>query len=90
MNKYELKYQLEQMTSAVDRLTDTLGKQSQHISDLWQEIGDKNRMNINQKIEIIRLKDKVDRYRRRFYQDGVKKAEVEKDLREYMGESTDN
>ena len=47
-------------------------------------------MNINQKIEIIRLKDKVDRYRRRFYQDGVKKAEAEKDLREYMGESTDN
>lgn len=42
MNKYELKYQLEQMTSTVDRLTDVCGKQCEHISDLWAEIHLKN------------------------------------------------
>ena len=31
MNKYEIKYMLEQAMSSVDRLTDTTGKQSLHI-----------------------------------------------------------
>jgi uncharacterized protein YoxC len=38
MNKYEIKYQLEQMTSSVDRLTDVAGKQVNHIEELWKEI----------------------------------------------------
>ena len=42
MNKYEIKYILEQTTSAVDRLTDVAGKQSLHIEQLWEEIGSKN------------------------------------------------
>ena len=42
MNKYELKYILEQQSSIVDRLTDSLGKQSTHIQELWTEIGLKN------------------------------------------------
>ena len=40
MNKYELKYMLETMTSCVDRLTDSQGKQTHHISELWTEIGE--------------------------------------------------
>ena len=35
MNKYEIKYFLEQQTSAVDRLTDTNGKLTTHIEELW-------------------------------------------------------
>ena len=42
MNKYELKYMLEQMSSSVDRLTDVAGKQQHHISELWEEKGHKN------------------------------------------------
>ena len=44
MNKYELKYMLETMTSSVDRLTDSLGKQSLHIENLWHEIGQKQNL----------------------------------------------
>ena len=42
MNKFEIKYLLEQMTSSVDRLTDVAGKQVNHIDELWSEIGHKN------------------------------------------------
>ena len=44
MNKYEIKYLLETMTSSVDRLTDSLGKQSLHIENLWHEIGEKQNL----------------------------------------------
>jgi|TARA_R110000822_G_scaffold141248_1_gene279023 peptidoglycan hydrolase CwlO-like protein len=66
MNKYEIKYQLEQMTSAVDRLTDVAGKQVNHIEELWAEIGNKNsKINtLQEKIyerneEIHRLQDVI-------------------------------
>ena len=37
---------LEQMSSSVDRLTDVAGKQTHHIENLWEEIGQKqNRIN---------------------------------------------
>ena len=59
MNKYEIKYLLESMTSSVDRLTDSLGKQSHHISELWTEIGHKQDTISNQRYEIRRLKEKL-------------------------------
>ena len=40
---------LETMTSAVDRLTDSLGKQSLHIENLWNEIGEKQNLIANQR-----------------------------------------
>ena len=42
MNKYELKYMLEQQTSILDRLSDTTGKQLLHIQELWEEIKQKD------------------------------------------------
>ena len=42
MNKYEIKYLLESQTSILDRLSDTTGKQSLHIQELWQEIKQKD------------------------------------------------
>ena len=42
MNKYEIKYMLEQAMSSVDRLTDTTGKQSLHIENIWAEIKDRD------------------------------------------------
>ena len=42
MNKYEIKYLLESQTSILDRLSDTTGKQSLHIQELWEEIKQKD------------------------------------------------
>ena len=57
MNKYEIKYLLETMTSSVDRLTDSLGKQSLHIENLWHEIGEKQ--NLIAKIRNKKTKRKI-------------------------------
>ena len=62
MNKYEIKYLLETMTSSVDRLTDSLGKQSLHIENLWHEIGQKQNLISSQRYEIKRLKEKLSRF----------------------------
>jgi len=73
MNKYELKYILEQQSSIVD----SLGKQSTHIQELWTEIGLKNTKinNLTQVLgtkneEIIKLKNII-------------KSQSEKNLAEY-------
>ena len=42
MNKYELKYMLESQTSILDRLSDTTGKQSLHIQELWEQNKEKD------------------------------------------------
>ena len=52
MNKYEIKYLLETMTSSVDRLTDSLGKQSLHIQELREELKQKD-------IKITKLTNKI-------------------------------
>ena len=90
MNKYQLTYQLETMTSTVDRLSDVLGKQSHHISELWEEIGIKQNLINNQSTEIRRLKDMNDRYRRKLYVEKVDQAKFEKSFKEWTGESVDN
>ena len=90
MNKYELKYMLETELSKADRLIDVLGKHSHQFDALWQEIREKQDLINNQKTEIRRLKDMVDRYRRRLYVDKINQANTEKSLAEFMGESTDN
>jgi hypothetical protein len=90
MNKYELKYMLETELSKGDRLIDIMGKHSHQFDALWQEIREKQDKINNQIIEIRRLKDMVDRYRRRLYADKVNQANTEKSLAEFMGESVDN
>ena len=52
MNKYEIKYLLESQTSILDRLSDTTGKQSLHIQELWEEIKQKD-------IKITKLTNKI-------------------------------
>ena len=52
MNKYEIKYLLESQTSILDRLSDTTGKQSLHIQELWVEIKQKD-------IKITKLTNKI-------------------------------
>ena len=52
MNKSEIKYLLESQTSILDRLSDTTGKQSLHIQELWEEIKQKD-------IKITKLTNKI-------------------------------
>ena len=52
MNKYEIKYLLESQPSILDRLSDTTGKQSLHIQELWEEIKQKD-------IKITKLTNKI-------------------------------
>lgn len=90
MNKYEIKYMLETMTSAVDRLTDSLGKQSLHIENLWNEIGEKQNLIANQRYEIKRLKERLLEIFRKQHKDQLEEADFEKRFKEFIGESVDH
>ena len=59
MNKYELKYMLEQQTSILDRLSDTTGKQSLHIQELWEEIKQKDNRITKLTNKIYELQDVI-------------------------------
>ena len=74
MNKYEIKYLLETMTSSVDRLTDSLGKQSLHIENLWHEIGEKQNLISSQRYEIKRLKEKLFEFWKQRHEDKLEEA----------------
>ena len=52
MNKYEIIYLVESQTSILDRLSDTTGKQSLHIQELWEELKQKD-------IKITKLTNKI-------------------------------
>ena len=59
MNKYELKYMLEQQTSILDRLSDTTGKQLLHIQELWEEIKQKDNRITKLTNKIYELQDVI-------------------------------
>ncbi len=84
MNKYELKYFIEQQSSAVDRLTDVLGNQSNHINDLWQKNKELQETIKNQGSYIARLRIKLHRI------EMTEDAQEEKNFKDLLGENTDN
>ena len=84
MNKYELKYFIEQQSSAVDRLTDVLGNQSNHINDLCQKNKDLQETIKNQGSYIARLRVKLHRI------EMTEDAQEEKNIKDLLGENTDN
>ena len=90
MNKYEIKYMLETMTSSVDRLTDSLGKQSHHISELWTEIGEKQTKINNLAWENKELREKLIKCQKIVLKDRQDEADIEKRFNEFMGKSVDN
>ena len=90
MNKIEIKYLLESMTSSVDRLTDALGKSSHHISELWTEIGEKQNAISNQRYEIRRLKEKLYECMKKDHNSKLEEADFEKKLKECVGERVGN
>jgi len=68
---------LEQMVSSVDRLTDTTGKQTLHIENLWEEIGAKNRTIGTFKDKLVEKNEEILRLR------NIIKTQSEKNLAEY-------
>jgi regulator of replication initiation timing len=90
MNKYEIKYLLETMTSSVDRLTDSLGKQSHHISELWTEIGEKQTKINNLAWENKELREKLVKCQKIVLKDRQDEADIEKRFNEFYGKSVDN
>ena len=90
MNNYELKYMLETMTSCVDRLTDSQGKQTHHISELWTEIGEKQNIITNQRYEIKKLKERLLELFRKEHKDRLEDADFERRYKEFVGESVDH
>ena len=85
MNKYEIKYMLEQNTSAVDRLTDVAGKQSLHIEQLWEEIGSKNSTIGLYKDKLTEKNEEIIKLR------NIIKSQTEKNLAEhYFPNEVDN
>ena len=63
MNKYEIKYMLEQAISSVDRLNDTQGKQSLHIENIWAEIKDRDSTIELYKSKLIEKNEEIIRLR---------------------------
>ena len=90
MNKYEIKYMLETMTSSVDRLTDSLGRQTLHIENLWHQIGQKQNLISSQRYEIKRLKEKLLVIFKQKYSEKIEEADWEKRFKEFVGESVDH
>ena len=90
MNKYEIKYLVETMTSSVDRLTDSLGKQSHHISELQTEIGEKQTKINNLAWENKELREKLIKCQKIVLKDRQDEADIEKRFNEFMGKSVDN
>ena len=71
MNKYELKYMLESQTSILDRLSDTTGKQSLHIQELWEQNKEKD-------VKIQKLTNKI------YELNDVIKSQKQKDWEEFI------
>ena len=78
------------MTSSVDRLTDSLGKQSHHISELWTEIGEKQTKINNLAWENKELREKLIKCQKIVLKDRQDEADIEKRFNEFMGKSVDN
>ena len=78
------------MTASVDRLTDSLGKQSHHISELWTEIGEKQTKINNLAWENKELREKLIKCQKIVLKDRQDEADIEKRFNEFYGKSVDN
>ena len=85
MNKYELKYCLEDESTKVKDLIDINGKNAHHIQDLYEEIKE---LKIHNKKLIVRMNDKTEE---NIKLKNIIRSQQEKNLAEYhFQESVDN
>ena len=85
MNKYELKYCLEDESTKVKDLIDINGKNAHHIQELYEEIKE---LKIHNKKLIVRMNDKTEE---NIKLKNIIRSQQEKNLAEYhFPESVDN
>ena len=84
MNKYEIKYYLEQQTSAVDRLTDTNGKLTNHVEELWERNKSLQETVKSQSYYIAKLWLRLSQHEQ------VEAAIDEKNYKDLLGENIDH
>ena len=84
MNKYEIKYYLEQQTSAVDRLTDTNGKLTNHVEELWERNKSLQETVKSQSYYIAKLRLRLSQHEQ------VEAAIYEKNYKDLLGENIDH
>ena len=84
MNKYEMKYFLEQQTSVVDRLTDTNGKLTNHVDELWERNKSLQETVKSQSYYIAKLRLRLSQHEQ------VEAAIDEKNYKDLLGENIDH
>ena len=84
MNKYEIKYFLEQLASTVDRLTDTIGKLTAHIEELWDRNKSLQETVKSQSYYIAKLRTRLSQHEQ------VEAAVDEKNWKDLLGENIDH
>ena len=81
---------MNSLMGIVDQLSSSLDKQSQHISHLWEEIGEKNTLIRSLKYQNKLLKDRVLKNFIKENKDKIAEVELEKRIKEILGESVDH
>ena len=90
MNKDNLQYAFETQQSINDRNTDIIGTLTSEITALRVKIQDKENTIAALGATNRKLKNDLDKYMDRIHSDDVETANIEKNFKNFIGESTNN
>ena len=90
MNKDNLQYAFETQQSINDRNTDIIGTLTSEISGLRSEIQEKKNTIAALGATNRKLKNDLDKCMDRIHSDDVETANIEKNFKNFIGESTNN
>ena len=90
MNKDNLQYAFETQQSINDRNTDIIGTLASEISGLRSEIQEKQNTIAALGATNRKLKNDLDKCMDRIHSDDVETANIEKNFKNFIGESTNN
>ena len=90
MNKDNLVYAFETQQSINDRNTDIIGTLTSEITALRVKIQDKENTIAALGATNRKLKNDLDKYMDRIHSDDVETANIEKNFKNFIGESTNN
>ena len=90
MNKYNLQHAFEMQQSINDRNTDIIGTLTSEITALRVKIQDKENTIAALVATNIKLKNDLDKCMDRIHSDDVETANIEKNFKNFIGESTNN
>ena len=90
MNKYNLQHAFEMQQSINDRNTDIIGTLTSEITALRVKIQDKENTIAALGATNRKLKNDLDKCMDRIHSDDVETANIEKNFKNFIGESTNN